>query len=145
MQVREVMTGNIQVVSPHNTLHEAAELMRSLDVGFLPVCAGGRLVGMLTDRDITVRGVAEGEDPWEGRVRDAMTSEAVYCFEDDDVAEAGRIMQENQVRRLPVLNRDRRLVGIVSLGDLAVHAADEHLSENTLRAVSEPRSSGEKQ
>jgi CBS domain-containing protein len=138
MQVREVMTGHVQVVAPHTTLHEAAELMRNLDVGFLPVCAGGRLVGMLTDRDVTVRGVAEGEDPWEGRVRDVMSPEVIYCFEDDDVAEAGRIMQENQVRRLPVLAQDRRLVGIVSLGDLAVHAADEHLSGDALRAVSEP-------
>jgi CBS domain-containing protein len=137
MQVRELMTPNPQVIAPHSTLHEAADLMRSLDVGFLPVCGSGRLVGLLTDRDITVRGVAEGEDPWDGRVRDVMTPEVVYCFEDDEVAEAARIMEENQVRRLPVLNQDRRLVGIVALGDLAVHAADEHQVGDTLRAVSE--------
>src|SRR5438067_768984 len=108
MQVREVMTRAVELVRPDSTLQEAARKMKDLDVGPLPVCDGERLVGMLTDRDITVRATAEGSDPKTARVRDAMTPEVLYCFDDEDVAEAARIMKDKQVRRLPVLNRDRR-------------------------------------
>ena len=117
MKVREVMTRDVAVVHPDSTLQEAADRMRQLDVGPLPVCDNDRLVGMITDRDITVRSTAEGLDPWTAQVREAMTPEVVYCSEDDDVAEAARLMNEKQVRRLPVLDRNRRLVGIVSLCD----------------------------
>jgi CBS domain-containing protein len=113
--------------------------MKELDVGMLPVCGDNdRLVGTLTDRDITIRAVAEGLDPRTALVRDVMTPSVVYCFEDEDVEEAARLMKDNQVRRLVVLNRDKRLVGIVSLGDLAVDTGDEHLAGSALEAVSEP-------
>jgi CBS domain-containing protein len=113
--------------------------MRDMDIGPLPVCGDNdRLVGMLTDRDITVRAVAEGQDPRTAKVRDAMTPDIVYCFEDQDVSEAAQLMKDQQIRRLVVLNRDKRLVGIVSLGDLAVETGDERLAGNTLEAVSEP-------
>src|SRR5918911_1856091 len=138
MQVKEVMTRDVEVVRPDTSLREAAEKMRAADVGPMPVCEGDRLVGMITDRDVTVRSTAEGYDPWTARVRDAMTAEVTYCFEDDDVAEAARLMQEKGVRRLVVLDRDRRLAGIVSLGDLAVHLGDDPLSSETLERVSEP-------
>src|SRR5262249_36172401 len=139
MQVKEVMTRGVECIHPDATLQEAAQKMRELDVGLLPVCgANDRLVGMLTDRDITVRATAEGEDPWTGLVRDVMTSNIIYGFEDQDIAEAARLMKENQVRRLVVLNRDKRLVGIVSLGDLAVDTGDEQLAGSTLEGVSEP-------
>ena len=117
-------------------------MMKRFDVGPLLVCEGDRLAGILTDRDITVRATAEGQDPFEGRVRDAMSTEVTYCFEDDDVATAARAMQEKQVRRLPVLDRGKRLVGIVSLGDLAVNAGDKEVCEETLQAVSEPTRAG---
>jgi CBS domain-containing protein len=112
--------------------------MKALDVGSLPVCEGDRLVGMITDRDITVRATAESLPPGLGQVRDVMTPDIVYCFEDQDVREAAKLMQENQIRRLAVLSRDKRLVGIVSLGDLAVETGDEKLAGKTLEDVSLP-------
>jgi len=138
MRVREVMTPTVEVIHPDSTLQEAAAKMKARDIGPLPVCDNRQLVGMLTDRDITVRATAEGENPTAIRVRDIMTPEVMYCFEDQLVGEAARLMQENQVRRLVVLNRDQRLVGIVSLGDLAVEAGDEQLTGQTLEQVSEP-------
>ena len=139
MQVREAMTRGVECVRPETPLAEAARKMREMDVGPLPVCGDNdRLVGMLTDRDVTVRATAEGSDPAGTRVRDVMTPEVIYCFDDQDVAEAARLMKERQVRRLVVLNRDKRLVGIVSLGDLAVETGDEVLAGNTIEAVSQP-------
>src|SRR3954468_16285117 len=139
MQVKEVMTRGAECTRPSATLQEAARKMRDLDVGPLPVCGDNdRLVGMLTDRDITVRAVAEGQDPKTARVEDVMTPDVTYCFEDQDVAEAARLMEEKQIRRLVVLNRDKRLVGIVSLGDLAVKTGDKEVSGAALGQVSEP-------
>jgi CBS domain-containing protein len=111
--------------------------MRSLDVGVLPVCDGDRLVGMLTDRDLTIRAVAEGRDPKITTVEEVMTPEVAYCFEDQDIEEAERVMEKHQIRRLPVLNREKRLVGIVSLGDFATKD-DETRAGETLERVSEP-------
>jgi len=139
MQVHEVMTRGVECLRPNNNLQEAAIKMLDLDVGSMPVCGDNdRLAGMLTDRDITVRSVAEGHDPRKALVRDAMSPEILYCFEDQDVTEAAQVMKDRQVRRLVVLNRDKRLVGIVSLGDLAADAHDEELVGHTLEAVSEP-------
>lgn len=138
MQIREVMTHGVEVVPPDATLKEAAQKMRTLDVGPVPVCDGDRLVGMLTDRDITIRAVAEGRDPTKTKVRDAMTPEVVYCFEDQDVKEAAKLMEEKQLRRLLVLNRNKQLAGIVSLGDLAVSGKDAKQTGKTLKQVSEP-------
>ena len=138
MQLKEVMTRNVEVIGPEATLADAASRMDALDVGPLPVCENDRLVGMITDRDITVRATAMGEDPKTTRVRDAMTRDVLCCHEDDDVREATRLMERNQVRRLPVLNREDRLVGIVSLADLAVWTGDEQLSGEVLERVSEP-------
>jgi len=139
MQVKQVMTRGVECVSPSATLQDAACKMKQLDVGPLPVCGDNdRLVGMLTDRDITVRAVAEGLDPRKAQVRDVMTPNIIYCFEDQDVDEAARLMKDNQIRRLVVLNQDKRLTGIVSLGDLAVDTRDNYLAGQTLEAVSEP-------
>jgi CBS domain-containing protein len=113
--------------------------MKDLDVGPLPVCGDSdRLVGMITDRDITVRGVAEGCDPRTTAVKEVMTPDVVYCFEDQDVQEAARLMQQHQIRGLVVLNRDKRLTGIVSLGDLAVETGDAGLAGKTVEQVSLP-------
>src|SRR3954466_11863099 len=103
MRVSEVMTRGVECISPDATLQEAAARMKSLDVGPLPVCDNDRLVGMVTDRDITVRATAEGEAPTDVRVRDIMTLEVFWCFEDQDAAEAARLMEQKQVRRLVVL------------------------------------------
>jgi CBS domain-containing protein len=138
MQVKDLMTTSIETIHPDSSLQEAAERMKTLDVGPLPVCEGERLVGMITDRDITVRAVAQGYGTHMGKVRDVMTPDVVYCFADQDVHEAAELMKENQVRRLAVLNQEGRLVGIVSLGDLAVATGDEQLAGETLERVSEP-------
>jgi len=140
MKVRDVMTARPECVSPEDTLQQAARKMKDLDVGPLPVCGeNDRLVGMITDRDIVIRCVAEGQDPRTARVRDAMSEGISYCFEDDDVAEAARQMKEKQIRRLVVLNRDKKLVGIVSLGDVAVQTGGEGgTAGKTLEAVSRP-------
>src|SRR5437867_2528726 len=119
MQINEVMTGGVECVRPSDGIAHAAERMRDLNVGALPVCGDNdRLVGMITDRDITVRGTAGGCDPCGTCVQDVMTPSIIYGFEDQDISEAVALMEEHQIRRLVVLNRDKRLVGIVSLGDL---------------------------
>ena len=139
MQVHEVMTRGVECVRPGDSIATAAQKMKDLDVGALPVCGDdNRLKGMVTDRDITVRATAGCCDPRGTSVSDVMTPTIVYVFEDQDVAEAARLMEENQIRRLVVLNRDKQLVGIVSLGDLAVKAGDDRLSGETLEQVSEP-------
>ena len=138
MQLREVMTRDVEVIHPDATLEEAAKRMDALNVGPLPVCDGERLVGMLTDRDIVVRAIAGGRDPKATSVRDAMTRDLVYGFEDQDVREAARLMEEQQIRRLVVLSRDMRLVGIVSLGDLAVETGDDRTTGEVLERVSQP-------
>jgi CBS domain-containing protein len=133
------MTQGAECIRPVNSLQQAAQKMKTLDVGPLPVCGEhDRLVGMITDRDITVRAVAEALDVRTTTVRDVMTPDVVSCFADQDVREAARLMRERQVRRLVVLNRDKRLVGIVSLGDLAVATGDERLAGKTLEEVSLP-------
>jgi CBS domain-containing protein len=138
MWIRDIMTRNVECVWPDDTLQEAALKMKDLDVGPLPVCDYDHVVGMLTDRDITVRAVAEGRDPRSTRVRDVMTRNVVSCSEDDAVEEAARLMQERQIRRLLVLDSDKRLIGIVSLGDLAAEAEDPYRMAEVLQDVSVP-------
>jgi CBS domain-containing protein len=138
MKLREVMTPNVEVIRPDAPLQEAAALMKSLDVGSLPVCDGRRLQGMLTDRDITVRATAEGRDPRQTPVREVMSHDVIYCFDDQEVREAARLMEQRQIRRLPVLNRSKDLVGIVALGDLAVEMPNEGRVGEVLEGISEP-------
>src|SRR5262245_23587772 len=139
MQVSELMTRGVECARPDDSIAHAAEWMRELNVGALPVCGDNdRLVGIVTDRDITIRAIAGACDPCVTCVSDVMTTQIVTCFEDQDVAEAVGLMEEHQVRRLVVLNRDKRLAGIVSLGDLAVKSGDEVLSYEALEQVSEP-------
>jgi CBS domain-containing protein len=138
MQVFEAMTPDVVSVLPDTKLVDAALAMRNLDVGPLPVVDGGRLVGVITDRDITVRATAEGRDPRVTTVEDIMTPEVVACREEDDVRVAARMMQDAQLRRLLVVDEGGMLVGIVSLGDLAVQTRDDALSGETLERVSEP-------
>jgi CBS domain-containing protein len=136
MKVGEIMTRGVEVARPDDTLRQAAGRMAELDTGVLPVGEGDRLVGMLTDRDIAIRAVARGKGP-DAKVRDAMTPEVRYCFEDEDLDDVVRTMGENKVRRLPVMSRDKRLVGIVSLGDVALYG-DSGQTDAAAAAVSEP-------
>lgn len=142
MQLREIMTGDYHAI-PHNaTIQEAAKMMRDYDIGMLPVTENGRMIGAITDRDIAVRAVAEGGDAGKVPVSKAMTSNVVYAFEDMDLGEAARLMEERRIRRLIVANQEEQPVGVVSLGDLAVRQADEGLSGEVLREVS--RSEGKR-
>ena len=136
MQLRDVMTRDVGMVRPENTVVEAARKMKDLNVGPIPVCDDNEILGMVTDRDIATRAIAEGRDPAHTPVRDVMTPEVLYCFEDQDVSEAAQLMQQRQVRRLLVLNRKREVTGIVSLGDLAVEIGDNQLAGKTLEQVS---------
>jgi CBS domain-containing protein len=139
MLLKDIMTPNPECIPPDATLLEAARRMRDLDVGPLPVCGDNdRLAGMITDRDITVRAVAEGMDPRTAKVRDAMTEDIVFGFDDQDVDDAARVMEQKQIRRLVVLDRNKRLVGIVSLGDLAVDGGNRAKAGEILQEVSEP-------
>lgn len=138
MQVSEMMTRDAECTRPDATLKEVAERMKVLDVGSLPVCENDRLVGMVTDRDIILRSVASGQDPKTHRVKNVMTSEIFYCFEDQSVHEAAEMMKEKQIRRLPVLDRSKQLVGIISLGDLAIETRDEEMVGKALESISEP-------
>ena len=139
MKLKDIMTTNVECVRPEDTLQDAARKMRDLDVGPLPVCGDNeRLAGMITDRDITVRAVAEGKDPRTATVREAMTEEIIFGFEDQEIGDAARVMEQKQIRRLVVLDRDKRLVGIVSLGDLAVESGNRSTAGEVLHEVSGP-------
>ena len=138
MKVKDIMTEEVEIVHPDDSLKEAAQKMRDRDIGFLPVCDGDRLVGVVTDRDIAVRSTAEGTDPNTSVGRDLVTSPVVYCFDDQDLKEAAKLMEEHQIRRVAVLSRaDKRLVGVVSLGDIATNGTKKTSAE-VLEKVSEP-------
>jgi CBS domain-containing protein len=137
MQIQQILTSQIEKIRPDMTLREAAAKMRDLDCGALPVCEGDRVKGIITDRDIVVRAVADGGNLDETAVRQVMTKDIACCFVDQDIAEAARIMSDRQVRRLPVLNRRNKVVGILSLGDLALEGSDT-LAAEALKRVSEP-------
>jgi CBS domain-containing protein len=138
MKISEVMTSDVRMAGPDTTLAEAARLMAELDAGVLPVANSEKLIGMITDRDIAIRGVAHGLGP-DAKVSEVMTKEVKYCYDDDDCDDVAKNMGEIQVRRLPVLNRQKRLVGIVSLGDLAVTMGpDGDAIGDSLAGISRP-------
>jgi CBS domain-containing protein len=138
MKLSEIMTREVEIIQPDDTLHTAAQKMRDRDIGFLPVCDGENLMGVLSDRDITIRALADGMDINVMLGRDLMTAPAIYCFDDQDVTEAAKIMGDNQIRRLVILARaNERVVGVVSLGDLARKGITD-ISGQVLQKVSEP-------
>lgn len=136
MVLRDVMTTDVNLTDPAATLRDAAIAMRDGGFGLLPVGENDRLVGTITDRDIAVRAVAAGKDPSTTTVREAMSEGIVYAYEDQTVEDAASIMSDRQIRRLPVLNRDKRLVGIVAIGDLALEAPSEKPAAEALEGVS---------
>ena len=136
MKVSEAMTRDVRVANPDETIRDAARVMAEINAGVLPVGEDDRLVGMITDRDIAVRAVAEGKAP-STKVRDVMSAEVLYCYDDQDVDEVARNMGDVQVRRLPVVNRDKRLVGIISLGDVACSEGGD-IAGDAVTQISQP-------
>ncbi|WNG16375.1 CBS domain-containing protein [Cystobacter fuscus] len=137
--IREVMTREVEVIRPNDTVREAARKMRDLDVGPIPVCDGKRVQGMITDRDIVVRAIAEDMDPVQTPVSDIMSKGIQYCFEDDQAEDVLDRMEELQLRRFIVVDRDKNLVGIVALGDLAGEESGHRVGK-ALEGISEPAS-----
>ena len=135
MKVKDVMHTGISWVEPDVKLTEIAEIMRSEDIGAVPVGEGDRLVGMVTDRDIACRGLANGKDARKLTARDVMTTGIIYCRDNEDVDDAIRIMESMQIRRLPVINDKKRMVGMLSLGDIS-HRVSREMSGEVLQAVS---------
>jgi CBS domain-containing protein len=139
MNIQDLMTKDVEVIDPGTSIRDVAVRMRDEDIGALPVGENDRLIGMVTDRDIVARGVASDRSPSECTVRDVMSEGVYYCFEDDDAHVAGDVMAEHKVRRLPVLNRDKRLVGIVALADLARGGAVESALREVSESMPDPR------
>lgn len=135
MKVSECMTREVKTIAPDLTIQEAARLMAELDLGALPVGEGDRLVGMITDRDIVVRAIGEGKGP-KTAIREVMTEDIKYCFEDEDIDQVARNMGDKQLRRLPVRNRNQKLVGIISLGDVAAGETDRETVGKALEGIS---------
>jgi len=138
MRITEIMTPHCETIEATRSLIDAAKKMREFDIGFLPVQEGNTLIGVITDRDIVIRALAEGRDLGSTPVKDIISPDVVNCREDDRVEAAVRLMEENQVRRLIVCRSDRTPVGVVSLGDLAVRSHQEHLYGEALEQISEP-------
>ena len=137
MKVRDAMTGTVDTISPATTVLEAARRMRDDDIGAIPVAENDRLVGMVTDRDLVVRSLADAHDVATTSVSDAMSSGVLYCFDDQSGKEVLEMMEKQQVRRMPVVDHDKNLVGIVTLGDLAVEG-DEEKAGDALEGISQP-------
>lgn len=136
MRVREVMHPKAKVINFNHTIEEAARLMESEDCGSIPVEKDDKMIGMVTDRDIAIRVVAHGKDPRTTKVRDVMSEGINYCYEDDDIQDVGKKMTGRQHRRLPVVDKNKRLVGMISLSDIANKANDAKLSHEILSKVS---------
>ena len=136
-KVKDVMTPECEWVEPGTSLVEAAKLMKKRDCGFLPIGENDKLIGMVTDRDIAIRAIAEGKDPNKTDVKSIMTPKTYYCYEDQDVDEVCQNMGDIKVRRLPVVNRDKRLVGIVSFGDVSQAAASNEVGESQRQITEE--------
>jgi CBS domain-containing protein len=135
MRISEIFSTDVELATPDMTILEIAQKMKERDCGSVPVRDGDRLAGMITDRDIVVRCIAEGKDPEETTAGEVMTSGILYCYDDEDAKDVAKNMAETKVRRLPVLNRDKRLVGIVSLGDLSVGCEDNAILGETMERI----------
>jgi CBS domain-containing protein len=133
MTVREIMTTNVECVAPDTGVSELASKMKTLDVGFIPVCENDRLVGTVTDRDIVIRGIAAGKDIRTSKARDIMTKDIFWCFEDQEIKDVAKQMSEKEVRRMLILSQDKRLVGVVSIGDIS--KVEEKESGKTLKGI----------
>ena len=136
-KLKDVMSRDVQLISPDGTIKEAAQQMRKGNFGMLPVGENDRMIGAISDRDIAIRAVADGKDP-STKVREVMSEGIVWAYEDDSVDDAVKLMSTRQIRRLPIVNADKRLVGIVALGDFAVESADIEIAGEALSEISKP-------
>lgn len=137
MKINEIMTRNVECVSPSLKISLAAEKMLNEDIGFLPICEHDRVIGTVTDRDITIRSVAQGRDPRLAPISEIMTSTIFHCYEDDDVETVAKAMEDDAVRRMLIFDRDDQLVGVVSLGDIARAKDESGLAGETLSGIAE--------
>jgi CBS domain-containing protein len=135
MKIREIMTTNVECVSPGTGVQELAEKMKALDVGFVPICENDRLAGTVTDRDIVVRGLAGGQNINTIKAKDIMTKDVIWCFEDQDIKDVAKRMRDKDVRRMLILNQNKRLVGVVSIGDIS--KVEEKETGKTLKDITE--------
>lgn len=133
MKARDIMTTNVECLAPDASLREVASRMKSLDVGFIPLCENDKLFGTVTDRDIVIRAIAEGRDVESTKARDVMSADVFYCFEDDSVETVAKKMQEKEVRRILILDKNKRLTGVISLGDIS--QAKEKLAGQTTKDI----------
>lgn len=138
MKLKDIMTTDVMVVSPETPIRDVALKMEQANIGALPVCDGNRILGFITDRDICLKVVGRGLTPEEAKVSEIMTSPVVWCYEDCEVDEAARLMETRQIRRLVVINRDKKLVGVVALGDVATRA-NQKIAGEALEKISEPQ------
>jgi CBS domain-containing protein len=136
-KLKDLMSRDVQVISPDGTIKEAAQQMRKGNFGMMPVGENDRMIGTISDRDIAIRAVAEGKDP-STKVREVMSEGIVWAYEEDSVDDAAKLMGDRQIRRLPIVNADKRLVGIVALGDFAVVSADIEVAGEALSEISKP-------
>jgi CBS domain-containing protein len=137
MKINEIMTRNVDCVSPSLKISLAAEKMLAEDIGFLPICEHNKVVGTVTDRDITIRSVAQGRDPRLAPVSEIMTSTVFHCYEDDDVETVAKTMEDDAVRRMLIFDRDENLVGVVSLGDIARAKGESGIAGEALSGIAE--------
>jgi CBS domain-containing protein len=141
MQAKKIMTGDVECISPDVPIQDVARKMKSLDVGFLPVCENDRLLGTITDRDIVLRVIAEGRDLGECTARDVMSNQVFWCYEDQTTDEIGEYMAEKEIRRVLILNQDKRLAGVISIGDLAQARGAQKKAGETMKEISQAPSS----
>lgn len=137
-KIKELMSRDVKVISPDATIREAAQQMLKGNFGMMPVGENDKMIGSISDRDITIRAVADGKDT-DTKVREVMSEGIYWAFENDSVAGAAKIMSEHQIRRLPIVNAEKRLVGIVALGDFAVDSADIAVAGEALSVISQPQ------
>ena len=133
----DIMSKDVHVIAPSTTVQEAAQQMKQQDVGALPICDGQKLVGMVTDRDITIRAVAKASDPRATKVTDIMSGDVVWCYDDASVEEVARTMEAKQLRRMPIIDHDKRLVGIVALADVATSRTSPETKAQGVAGVSQ--------
>ncbi len=138
MKIKDIMTTDVEVLSPDTLLVDCAKKMQEINVGAIPVCDGDKILGMVTDRDIVVHGIAKDMDVKTTAVTEIIQNTPVYCFEDDDISKASDLMKTEQIRRLIVVDQNKKLCGVVSIGDIAAKTQNEQLSGETLQDISQP-------
>jgi CBS domain-containing protein len=137
MIAKDIMTSNVDIIYPNTSITEAAKLMAKNDYGFLPVCDGKKLRGVITDRDIVVKVIAENKSPGESKAEEVMTDKVIYCYENDELEEISKLMKQEQIRRLVVLDNDKKLAGVISIGDIVTKNDEQEVNSDLIKDISE--------